>query len=301
MSCEHTHETLRALQGLSLSAKTFESRQRIEEWVKHWGQDKVYVAFSGGKDSVVLLDLVRRSFPGIPAVFCNTRQEFPEVIRFVRTVPNVTWVKPKLTFPQVIEKYGYPFPSKEQACAVSRYRNTKSEQQRQYRLNGYPNGKKGMISAKWRFLIDAPFKVSEKCCNALKKEPFTRYARTFGRPASIVGIMVEESNMRKRVYLKEGCNAFDNKEPQSRPLMFWTEADVWEYIRQRNLPVCDIYRLGYKRTGCAFCLFGINYDGDENRFQLMAKTHPKLHRHCMEKLGLRAVLKFANIPTGEVQ
>ena len=89
------------------------TEHRINEWVDRFGEDGVYVSFSGGKDSTVLLDIARRLYPDIKAVFVDTGLEYPEIRRFVKTFENVDIVRPKMTFKDVIEKYGYPFFSKE--------------------------------------------------------------------------------------------------------------------------------------------------------------------------------------------
>jgi len=109
---------LQSMQAAPLSVKVRMTKSRIRDWVNEFGEDGVYVSFSGGKDSTVLLHLVREMYPNIPAVFCDTGLEYPEVRDFVKTFDNVTWLKPKLTFKQVIEKYGYPFISKEVAECV---------------------------------------------------------------------------------------------------------------------------------------------------------------------------------------
>lgn len=106
-------EELHTLQALPLNVKVKKTQQRIREWVNYFGEDGVYVSFSGGKDSTVLLHLVRELYPSIPAVFCDTGLEYPEIREFVKTFDNVEWVKPKMTFREVIGKYGYPFISKE--------------------------------------------------------------------------------------------------------------------------------------------------------------------------------------------
>ena len=113
MTDKHTRNDLLQMQSLPLSAKIQMTKRRISEWVEYFGEDWVYVSFSGGKDSTVLLDLVRKSYPDIPAVFVDTGLEYPEIREFVRTFENVVWLKPKMNFRQVIEKYGYPFFSKE--------------------------------------------------------------------------------------------------------------------------------------------------------------------------------------------
>lgn len=114
----HTIEDLRIKQKLPLDIKVNMTKQRIREWVDHYGLDSVYVSFSGGKDSTVLLHIARQIYPDIKAVFVDTGLEYPEIREFVRTWHNVDWIKPKMTFKQVIEKYGYPFISKEVAESV---------------------------------------------------------------------------------------------------------------------------------------------------------------------------------------
>lgn len=83
---------------------------------------KVYISFSGGKDSTVLLDIARRLFPDIEAVYIDTGLEHPELRDFVKTIDNVTWLKPEMNFRKVIEQYGYPLISKEVANAIYYYR-----------------------------------------------------------------------------------------------------------------------------------------------------------------------------------
>ena len=110
---KHTISDLYQMQSLPLSAKIQMTRQRIRGWIDEYGEDGVYVSFSGGKDSTVLLDIVRKDYPNVKAVFVDTGLEYPEVRRFVKTFSNVDWLRPKMNFRQVIEKYGYPFISKE--------------------------------------------------------------------------------------------------------------------------------------------------------------------------------------------
>ena len=255
---------------------------------------RVYVSFSGGKDSTVLLHLVRSLYPDVPAVFCNTGLEFPEIVDFVRSTPNVTTLRPAKTFRKVIQDHGWPVISKDQAVAINRYRHTKDPEQKRRRLEGFPNGPKGMISKKWRFLIEAPFEISDECCRVMKKTPVRKYVKSTSR-YGMEGTMAADSRMRKTVYLRQGCNSFGATRPVSRPLSIWTEDDVWGYVRDHKVAYSPIYDMGYKRTGCVFCMFGVHLERPPNRFQLLQKTHPRLHTYCMEKLGLRKVLEFIGV------
>ena len=94
------------------------TQRRIRDWVEYYGKDGVYVSFSGGKDSTVLLYLVREIYPEITGVYVDTGLEYPEVKEFVRQHENVEILRPKMNFRQVIMKYGYPFISKEVADCV---------------------------------------------------------------------------------------------------------------------------------------------------------------------------------------
>lgn len=285
---------LKQKQSLPLEAKIILSERRVREWYEYH-DGMVYVAFSGGKDSTVLLHLVRKLYPDVPAVFVDTGLEFPEIRDFVKTWDNVVWLKPKLRFDEVIKKYGYPVVSKEQAQFISQARTTKSEKLKHTRLHGNKAGR-GKISKKWLYLLDAPFDISHKCCDVMKKTPSKRYEKETKRKA-IIGTMACESQLRRQKYTAHGCNAFTLTRPVSAPLSVWSENNIWDYINKYNIPYANIYDKGEDRTGCIFCMFGCHKD-TPNRFQKLAKTHPKLHAYCMHQLGLKEVLDFMNIPNG---
>jgi 3'-phosphoadenosine 5'-phosphosulfate sulfotransferase (PAPS reductase)/FAD synthetase len=283
---------LKQRQSLPLEVKIQLSQQRIREWYNKW-EGNVYVSFSGGKDSTVLLHLVRELYPNVPAVFVDTGLEFPEIRDFVKTIDNVEWLKPKMGFKSVIEKYGYPVASKETAQKISEIRHTHSEKLKNKRLYGDDKGN-GKISEKWKILIDAPFEVSHKCCAVMKKNPVKKYERETERKP-IVGTMAGESSLRATNYLQNGCNNFNSTRPMSTPMGFWTEKDVWEYIHKYDIPYSEIYDKGYERTGCMFCMFGVHLEKGENRFQRLRKTHPKVHEYCMTKLGIKKVLDYIDV------
>lgn len=122
----HDAQRLMELQTLPLERKIQITQARILEWNKHYN-GKIVVSFSGGKDSTVLLDLVRRVAPDTRAVFSNTGLEYAEIQRFVKSFDNVDIVTPKMRFDQVISTYGYPLISKEVAEAIYYARRIRSQ------------------------------------------------------------------------------------------------------------------------------------------------------------------------------
>ena len=329
MSNKHSPHDLAQMQSLPLEAKIIMSQRRIRDWYDYWNGD-VYVSFSGGKDSTVLKHLVD-STPGVydvPAVFVNTGLEYPEIQQFVRDVksgkwdcfnPNVEIIRPKMRFDEVLKKYGYPVVSKEisHGCQYAKKEGTKSYDYYIKRFRGElltADGKKSAYNCeKWEFLLDADFDISSSCCDVMKKNPIKQYAKLTGRKA-IIGTMAAESRMRYTKWLKYGCNAFDAKEPTSKPLSFWTNQDILHYIKKYNVPYCSVYgdivvdmkdatvpdeqiniidflgeyepedRLkttGCDRTGCIFCMFGCHLEKEPNRFQRLKETHPRQYEYCI--------------------
>jgi len=109
---------LRLRQAMDLESKIMLTERRIHDAVREFGINGLYVAFSGGKDSTVMLDLVRGLYPDVTAVFSDTGLEYPEIRDFVKTIDNVIWVKPQTTFKEVVQAKGYPVISKRVARAV---------------------------------------------------------------------------------------------------------------------------------------------------------------------------------------
>lgn len=173
---KHEPWELKQMQSLSLESKILMTKQRIRALYEHW-DGMVYVSFSGGKDSTVLKHIVDSMYDDVPALFVNTGLEYPEIQKFAMSQPNVVTVRPEMRFDEVIKKYGYPVVSKEVSQVVHECKRsnpgTKLKTIRMKRLNGElldKNGNKSRYNCeKWKFLLDAHFDTSERCCDVMKK------------------------------------------------------------------------------------------------------------------------------------
>ena len=307
---KHTFEDLKKMQSLPLDRKVLITQTRIIEWYQKFN-GQVYVSFSGGKDSTVLLHIARAIYPDIPAVFVDTGLEYPEIRQFVKTFDNVTILRPKMRFDEIIRKYGYPIISKEVSECVRQGRIALTCDKYNYRLQKLmgtvlnKEGKKSIYNIeKYRPLLYVDFNISNICCNVMKKAPAHAYDKSSGR-FPITAQMAEESDLRKQQWLKNGCNGFDMKSPISNPMSFWTEQDILRFIKESGIKIASVYGdiadasdpaqitldIGYgcgklcttgcKRTGCVFCGFGAHLEKGEGRFQMLKRTHPKLYAYCI--------------------
>lgn len=280
------------LMALPVEMKAVYSKMIIQRfYIEQKG--KVYVSFSGGKDSTVLLDLARSMYPDVPAVFADTGLEFPEIRVFVKATEKVEMVRPEMSFRQVVMTKGYPVVSKEVAHTIDQAQR------------GCPGALK-MISIDrdeskfskkhYAWLMDAPFRISSECCTVLKKKPMEEYAKRTGR-APIIGTKGTDSRLRMTNLRQYGEIVKD----KCMPLGIWTDEDIWSYIHAHNLPYSPIYDKGYRATGCIFCAFGIMQD--KGRFLKLKATHPSLWAYCMKPvdkggLGMKEVCDFLGVPSG---
>lgn len=277
---------LKERQGWTLNQKIDHSLGVIDQFISRL-DGKVYVGFSGGKDSTVLLDLCRIIKPDIKAVFCNTGNEYPDIVKFVRELKNtdgynIEIIYPKLKPKDVLEKYGFPLISKLQSQSIYEVRHTKNQSviNRRLGLEEKYKNKPSVIAYKWRFLLYESFSTSHLCCAYLKKQPFKIYEKN-NDVHPIMGIMASESLLREKTYLTQGgCNSFEGGRVKSLPLSIWLEDDIWAYVKKRNLKIADIYKKGVKGTGCMFCGYGCQFK-DDKRFKVLYEMYPKWYETFM--------------------
>jgi len=245
---------------------------------------KLFISFSGGKDSTILMHIALRLYPDLPVVFSNTTNELSEVLKYVKTFPNVITVVPKISFNKVIEKYGFPLVSKEVSQKVNELKRTHGERTRIKRFYGDDKGN-GKLSNKWRFLAEQEFNVTHKCCAILKKDPLEKWAKEAGLKP-IIALMSDESRLRQQLALYG-----DDNGKKIYPFLRtgWEEKDIWAAADYFGIRFAECYYdhivdgqliEARTRTGCEYCGFGITME-KENRFHRSILTAPKRYEKIM--------------------
>ena len=192
----------------------------MDVYAKYKGRlDCFHVAFSGGKDSCVLLDLVKRVLPkgSFVVIFGDTGMEFPDTY-------------------DIVEKTN-------QMC--------KEEQIPFYTARSHLEPKHS-----WE-LFGPPSRVLRWCCSVHKSAPQTLKLREItGKDDYIgldfVGVRAHESVARS-IYKYENYGAKQKGQFSHNSILEWTSAEIWLYIYANGLLINNAYKKGNTRVGCLFC------------------------------------------------
>lgn len=287
----YRRNTLASLRAMPLEAKIIQTKHLIREAITVFGEDHCYISYSGGKDSTVLSHIAKQMYPNILHLFANTTNEYPETLKHIqweinKNHTNIITVYPIdskgeiWNFKKVVERYGYPMFSKRISNAIRTYQHAKTNRTKQNSIDYIERNFR-----KYKDYIELP--ISDKCCDKLKKEPIRRKAKELGMDCVILGILASESYQREKAWLEYGCNVFYKlKDNQCKPLSFWTDEDISEYIDKYKVKIPDLYNMGYTRNGCMYCGFGVQFESDEkNRYKRLQETHPLQYDYFIKNFG----------------
>ena len=262
----------------------FDRLNVIRDVIKKYGEANFYISFSGGKDSTVLHYLIDEALPGnrIPRVYADTGIEYNAVKEFVKELQacddRIQIIKPSVNIKQMLEKDGYPFKSKEHSQVLAVYQHSGLG----YTVKRYLYDNRGKFhcpkALKYQFDDDFDLKISDKCCQRMKKDPFKRWKKENGRSMALTGMMATEGGLRESI---QNCiiTDKDGKLKKFHPLLKVTEE--WEnwYIQERNIRLCKLYYPPYnfKRTGCKGCPYAL---GLQEQLEVMYTLMSEEYRQC---------------------
>jgi phosphoadenosine phosphosulfate reductase len=242
-----TYAEYKKLKGFPLEDKIMRARQLIAFEIKQ--SKKTIVSCSWGKDSIVLLHLVREVCKNVMVVFHNTLIEYPDTYEYRDLIikkwkiKNYVETKPykNMTFWKCVKKYGFP---------------------------------------KFRQMASQGKQRTPKCCYYLKEKPAMDFIKLNKIDCEFLGLQASESMVRRLSFFREG-EVFNSKKYKTRivrPLMIWTDEDIWNYHKKFNIPKNTLYKK-MKRNGCMPCTAFKNWR------EVMQKGNPKMYAYISKELG----------------
>lgn len=261
----------------------------IRSAIGKYGAENFYLSFSGGKDSTVLHYLIDEALPGnrIPRVYIDTGIEYQSIVKFVKALAEqddrIVIIKPTRPIKATLEKFGYPFKSKEHAKKVDQYWRSKKIT---HYLSMYITDDNERFKTKYKcpksllyqFTPENKLHISHLCCDKLKKEPVGKWKKENGRSIVITGMRKEEGGQRANI---KGCILTDKNGNVTKfhPLLVVSEG--WEewYIKERGIELCELYYppFNFKRTGCKGCPFSLDL---QEQLSVMEKYLPGERAQC---------------------
>ena len=242
---------------------------------------KCYLSFSGGKDSTIVLAVIKLcedigTIPknAIPAVFCDTKIELDATVDFVHWVKdnwynNVQIIKTEESFAQVIKEFGKPFRSKMKSDIISLYQNN-------------PDLKTA------KYLYDDTVCKSHKIrlSNVMKKQPFAKYAKDNNIAGYFSGMRMYEGGKRQLVFEKRissgdkrPCTHISGGIASVSPIFDWTDDICEDFIQKYSIPLSRAYtEYGEERTGCFLCPYGLDVD---KRLEVLHTYEPNHYKAAL--------------------
>lgn len=253
----------------------------IKSVINKYGEENFYLSFSGGKDSTILHHLLDMAIPenNIQRVFIDTGIEYKAIRDFVlqlaKNDDRFVILKPTQPIKIMLEKYGYPFKSKEHSTKLQMFQNgSKSKSVKKY-LSGNMFGCPEML--KYQFSDEFKIKVSAQCCNQMKKHPAKKWAKQNNKSITITGMRKAEGGQRTTL----SCILTDKngKVKKFHPLA--VVDDEWEdwFIERYRVQLSILYKepFNFKRTGCKGCPFSMDL---QQQLDIMEIYLPSEKKQC---------------------
>lgn len=231
----------------SIVDTTEKERISIERCIEYQNRDKTknnILAFSGGKDSIVTYLIVAKSGIDFTPIYSLTSVDPPELVQYIKNIFN-PWAESK----------GYP------KVIFNKYNTWKS------------GPLKGKMKTMWSLISNRaipPTRLARYCCDELKE-------RTGEKGDTVItGVRWGESKSRSK---RKMVNFYKNK-IMVRPIVDWSENEIWSYILTENIPYCELYDQGWDRLGCIGCPLG---SGQKRELELYP-NYKKLYIKSFDKM-----------------
>lgn len=188
----------------------FDRVNAIKDTINKYGEENFYLSFSGGKDSTILHYLLDMALPNnqIPRVYINTGIEYNDIVDFVKDLASkddrFIILKPEKPIKQTLEKYGYPFKSKEHSLRVEQFNKGKNSNFIYKYINGKNKDGSALKGNKYvcpkillyQFAEQNKYNYSNLCCKKLKKDTVSKWSKANNKSIYMTGMRSAEGGQR---------------------------------------------------------------------------------------------------------
>lgn len=258
----------------------------IRDTICKYGDENFYISFSGGKDSTVIHHLLDMALPGntIPRIFINTGIEYTDIVIFSKKMASndsrFEIINPIQNIKQMLERVGYPFKSKEHSMKVMEYQATKKLTPHILKYLDKSDPKRIRFTCpkvlEYQFTESCLMKISNQCCNELKKKPVREWEKKHKREIGITGMRASEGGVRQQL----GCVLTKNgKVHRFNPLIKMDNDWIEWFIETYKIDLCKLYYPPYnfERTGCKGCPFTL---GLQEQLETIETYMPGERKQC---------------------
>ena len=264
----------------------FDRLNVIKDTINKYGEENFYLSFSGGKDSTILHYLLDMALPNnqIPRVFINTGIEYQAIVEFVKELASkdnrFVIVQPSQPVKPMLEKYGYPFKSKQHSHNVMVYQHSGIGLSVKRYLGIIESNTKFRCpkSLLYQFTPEFKIKLSDNCCRKMKKEPIAKWEKENNRHIAITGMRNSEGGKRASI---KGCILTDKQGKVKRFHPLIKVDNEWEnwFVETNRVELCKLYYppFNFKRTGCKGCPFSLDL---QEQLEIMELYLPNERKQC---------------------
>lgn len=237
----------------------------IERFKAFEPEEGYFLAFSGGKDSVVIKALADMAGVKYDAHYSITTVDPPELVKFIKTFPDVSSDSSydndgnRITMWNLIPQKLMP-PTRLVRYCCDKLKESSG------------TGRVTVTGARWdesqkrknnQGLITIPKKTKE---TLTKLEEF---GAEFSENMS-GGVVLNDDNDASRRSV-EYC--YRTRKTILNPIVDWTTEEVWEFIHEYKIPYCSLYDKGYERLGCIGCPMSSNAREELDKYPIYKKNY----------------------------
>lgn len=234
--------------------------------------DGYYLAFSGGKDSVVIKALADMAEVKYDAHYNLTSVDPPELVQFIKTFDDVKIEIPRDKDGKQITMWNLIPKKKMPPTRVVRYccQALKEEQS---------NGRLTITGVRWAESANRKRNQGEVTISKGRDRQKLIDSGNFTvTPRGGVVLNNDNADSRKMI---EQC--YQRNKTVINPIIDWTDEDVWEFIHEYNVPYCKLYDEGYKRLGCIGCPMSSHQAEELEKYQKYKQAYIRAFQRMIDK------------------